>query len=114
MTSSAQTFARLEAALAAIAPRIVACSGGIDSMLLATLAYRASPSNTLIAHALSPAVPTEATERLKSWAAREHWTVEFVSSGEFADEKYLAMADRLENVGFDFALRDKPDGWWDR
>ena len=25
-----------------------------------------------------------------------------------------AMADRLENVGFDFALRDKPDGWWDR
>ena len=33
-----------------------------------------------------------------------------VPHGPFTDR----MADRLEDAGFDLALRDKPDGWWDR
>jgi uncharacterized protein len=81
---------RLADVLAAIGPRIVACSGGIDSMLLATVAHRAAPDHTIMAHAISAAVPREASERVRFWAAREFWNLEQISSGEFEDEQYLS------------------------
>jgi len=80
----------LLAVLAGIAPRIIACSGGIDSLLLATLAHRQSPTETMVAHAVSPAVPTEATERVKAWAKKEQWNLKIVSTGEFENESYLS------------------------
>ncbi|MGE0385604.1 MAG: ATPase [Gammaproteobacteria bacterium] len=83
-------LAALGSLLAGIAPRIVACSGGIDSLLLATIAHRADPRRTVITHARSPAVPAEAGQRLAHWAAREGWNVQYLASGEFADEQYLA------------------------
>ena len=70
-------------------PRVIACSGGIDSMLLATVAHRQAPGATTVAHAVSPAVPAEATTRVRSWGQREGWQVEIVSSGEFDNEDYL-------------------------
>ena len=82
--------ARIERALLDIRPRIIACSGGIDSTLLATLAHRLAPEDTVVAHAVSPAVPAEATARVRDWAVKERWRLEIVRSGEFADERYLS------------------------
>lgn len=80
----------LHGCLAGMPARIIACSGGIDSMLLATVAHRANCGVTWIAHAMSPAVPTEATQRVRHWADREGWRLEIVRSGEFGDENYLS------------------------
>jgi len=76
--------------LSRIKPRVIACSGGIDSLLLATVAHRQDPAATVVAHALSPAVPTEATNRVKEWAEREGWNLQQVVSGEFYSEDYLS------------------------
>ena len=81
---------RLLAVIADISPRVIACSGGIDSMLLATLASRQNAAATTVAHAISPAVPGDATLRLRDWAAREGWRLEIVVSGEFDSEDYLS------------------------
>ena len=86
----AEEIGRLKAVLDELTPRVIACSGGIDSLLLATIAFRRAPDQTRIAHAISPAVPQEATQRVRDWAARERWEVEWVQSGEFADERYLS------------------------
>jgi len=58
-------------------------------MLLATLAHRQSPTATVVAHAVSPAVPTEASQRVSDWAEQEGWNFFVVESGEFEDEDYL-------------------------
>jgi tRNA(Ile)-lysidine synthase TilS/MesJ len=48
---------------------IVAVSGGVDSMTLATLARRLiGRARVVMAHAVSPAVPAEATERVRRLA----------------------------------------------
>jgi uncharacterized protein len=59
-------------------------------MLLATLAHRADPDHTWVAHAVSPAVPSDATERVRNWAAQEGWQLSVVRSAEFEDENYLS------------------------
>lgn len=81
---------RITRALDMIRPRVVACSGGIDSLLLATLAHRQAPDATIIAHAISPAVPEEATQRVRDRAATEGWALRIIRSGEFDDERYLS------------------------
>ncbi len=68
---------------------IVACSGGVDSLLLATEASGRLRHRVLVAHAVSPAVPVEATRRVQEWAAREGWRLKIVDSGEFEDEAYV-------------------------
>ena len=75
--------------------RIVACSGGIDSLVLATLAHRAAPEQTIVAHTVTPAVPGPGTARVVAFAEREGWNLELVRSSEFDDERYLSNpADR--------------------
>jgi pyridinium-3,5-biscarboxylic acid mononucleotide sulfurtransferase len=80
----------LDAVLAAIPDRTIACSGGVDSMLLATVAHRADPDATLVAHDVTPAVPSAATARVVAHAATEGWSLRLVRSGEFEDEAYLS------------------------
>lgn len=80
----------LDGHLAALGPSAVALSGGVDSMTLAVLAHRANPGQVEMFHALSPAVPPEATERVRRYAAREGWTLHVFDAGEFADQRYLA------------------------
>lgn len=80
----------LQELLTGITPRVIACSGGIDSLLLATIAHRQDATATIVAHALSPAVPGEATARVKAWAEREGWALTLVRSGEFQSEAYLS------------------------
>ena len=90
ITSTAEPAQRLRQLLAKMPTRVIACSGGIDSMLLATLAGRLEQGQTLVVHALSPAVPAEATARLRHWAAREGWRLRTLESGEFDSEDYLS------------------------
>lgn len=80
----------LEAVLADCRPRIVACSGGIDSLLLATIAHRQDPGSTAVAHTVTPAVPGEGTARVLAHARRESWQIQLVRSREFDDERYLS------------------------
>ena len=89
--ASGSAQARLAAVLSAIeGPLAVAVSGGVDSVTLATFAHRAAGSRAEAFHAVSPAVPEEATERVKRFAANQGWRLRIVDAREFADESYLA------------------------
>lgn len=83
------TLSAIEAVLADATPRVIACSGGVDSLTLATVAWRQRPDDTVIAHAVTPAVPAAATARVHAAADRGRWRFESVSSNEFDDPRYL-------------------------
>lgn len=68
----------------------VAVSGGVDSMTLAVLAHRTRHAATTMFHAVSPAVPPEASERVRRYAHREGWDLEMFDAGEFGDTNYLS------------------------
>jgi pyridinium-3,5-biscarboxylic acid mononucleotide sulfurtransferase len=80
---------RLEAVLAQIGPLAVALSGGVDSMTLAVVAGRRLGAGATMIHAVSPAVPPEASARVNAYARREGWPLEIIDAGEFADPNYL-------------------------
>lgn len=67
----------------------VAVSGGVDSMTLAVAAHRQLGSNATMFHAISPAVPPEATERVSRFAASRGWDLRIIDAGEFTDPEYL-------------------------
>ena len=68
----------------------VAVSGGVDSMTLALLAGRRSAADCAMFHAVSPAVPAEATARVQEYAVREGWRLTVLDAGEFDDPAYRA------------------------
>ena len=81
---------RLEAALCRIErPLAVAVSGGIDSLTLATLAHRLRPETAMF-HAVSAAVPGDATARVERLAADQGWRLQVIDAGEFEDASYMA------------------------
>jgi len=80
--------AELTEILARIGPCSVAVSGGVDSMTLAVLAGRTLGRDAVMVHAVSPAVPPEATERVAATARSEGWRLERIDAGEFEDENY--------------------------
>jgi uncharacterized protein len=67
----------------------VAVSGGVDSMTLAVVAHRDPAVRAEMFHAVSPAVPPEATERVQRFAEREGWNLRIIDAQEFADPDYL-------------------------
>jgi pyridinium-3,5-biscarboxylic acid mononucleotide sulfurtransferase len=79
----------LTAALRRLGDVAVAVSGGVDSMTLAVVAHRDPAVRAEMFHAVSPAVPTEATERVRRYAAREGWNLRIVDAQEFGDPDYL-------------------------
>ena len=81
-------LAKLEGVLRDIGPVAVAVSGGVDSLTLATLAHRTLRGEVEMFHAISPAVPPEASARVRSLAAREGWTLSVVDAGEFRNADY--------------------------
>ena len=90
MNAIAAPLDRLEAALAALDTIACAVSGGVDSLTLATFAHRRFGSRVAMFHAVSPAVPEEATLRSQALADREGWTLTIIDAGEFANSQYRA------------------------
>ena len=88
MSEVTNPLAKLEGILREIGQVGVAVSGGVDSLTLATLAHRASPGRVEMFHAVSPAVPEEATGRVRTLAASEGWKLAVVDAGEFGDADY--------------------------
>lgn len=68
----------------------VAVSGGVDSLTLATVIHQRMPDRSTMFHAVSPAVPAEATGRVEDLAKRYDWTLRIIDAGEFADADYRA------------------------
>lgn len=83
-------LARVAAVLAPMGRAAVAVSGGVDSLTLATIAQRTLGRDARMLHAVSPAVPPEATTRVRHEAARQGWRLELIDAGEFADPAYRA------------------------
>jgi uncharacterized protein len=73
--------------LTALGPVAIAVSGGIDSLTLATAAHRLTPGVTMH-HAVSPAVPADATARTRAEAARQGWMLDVFDADEFNDPAY--------------------------
>ncbi|HEX5796647.1 MAG TPA: hypothetical protein VFY19_12465, partial [Geminicoccaceae bacterium] len=82
-------LAALDAVLDQIGSAAVAVSGGVDSMTLAVVAGRRLGARAAMIHAVSPAVPPEASARVQAYALRECWALEVIDAGEFADPDYL-------------------------
>lgn len=87
MTGSLQ-HAALGAVLESFDTLAIAVSGGVDSMTLATFADRRAPGAIQMIHAVSPAVPAEASGRVRSVAADEGWDLTITGAGEFDDPRY--------------------------
>lgn len=79
--------ARVEAVLDKLPGLAVAVSGGVDSLTLAHLASRRL-GKVRAFHAMSPAVPAEATARVRAEAERAGWELVVLDAGEFADPRY--------------------------
>lgn len=80
----------LRAVLASIDRAAVAVSGGVDSMTLAVVAHRTAGTEIEVFHAVSPAVPPEATARVRRHAEVESWSLRIIDAGEFDDTDYRA------------------------
>jgi uncharacterized protein len=90
LSAIADKAAELDAVLGDMSAVAVAVSGGVDSMTLAVAAARRLGARAEMIHAVSPAVPPEATVRVQDYAAREGWRLQMIDAGEFADPDYLA------------------------
>jgi pyridinium-3,5-biscarboxylic acid mononucleotide sulfurtransferase len=69
----------------------VAVSGGVDSVTLAVLAHRTARqtgASVSMLHASSPAVPPEATARVRLLARQESWSLTVIDAQEFANAQY--------------------------
>ena len=81
--------AALESALSGMGRVAVAVSGGVDSLTLASFAHRLLGADCEMYHAVSPAVPGEATQRAQLLACREGWALHIIDAGEFESAEYM-------------------------
>jgi uncharacterized protein len=91
MTEDAsQHITAIQALLDEMGEVSVAVSGGIDSVTLAVLASRTPNISVQMYHAVSPAVPAQATERVRQLSRAYAWDLQILDAQEFADEDYLS------------------------
>ena len=57
-------------------------------MTLATFAHRRNERGVFVIHAVSPAVPADATRRVQALAEAEGWRLTMTGAGEFDDPRY--------------------------
>ena len=81
---------RLNSELSRLGGAAIAVSGGVDSLTLATVAAETMCARVRMFHAMSPAVPAEATARTIALAEARGWVLEVFDAGEFADPAYRA------------------------
>ncbi|MDW8123897.1 MAG: hypothetical protein RMJ04_03870 [Geminicoccaceae bacterium] len=86
----AERLARLRDVLSGFPRLAVATSGGVDSTTLGVFAHRLLGARALLVHAVSPAVPEAATERLRALARSEGFALRLIDAGELADPRYRA------------------------
>ena len=67
-------------ALIEYGPLAVAVSGGVDSMTLAVTAHRVLGDDARMLHAVSPAVPEDASGRVHAYADREGWRLDVIDA----------------------------------
>ena len=79
--------ARLTAIFSSMGNAALAVSGGVDSMTLAHIAV-GSGARIQVFHAISPAVPGHATDRVRIHAKDNGWDLHVVGAGEFDDPAY--------------------------
>lgn len=82
--------AELRKVLVGLRQVAVAVSGGVDSLTLASVANEVLGRDAHMFHAVSPAVPSEATDRTTTLAKRRGWDLRIIDAGEFADDRYMA------------------------
>ena len=87
---ASDSLTRLQAILAPLRLAAVAVSGGVDSLTLARIAYDALGENVTMYHAVSPAVPAEATARVRHLAAQYGWRLHVIDAGEFNSADYMS------------------------
>ena len=89
MVGAASVPPALVGALARHAELAIAVSGGVDSVTLAHAAHQVRAGEVRVFHAVSPAVPAEATARVQRHATAAGWDLHVIDAGEFADPDYL-------------------------
>lgn len=67
----------------------VAVSGGVDSLTLARFAHNVLGDKVTMFHAVSPAVPEEATQRVRALAQAYGWQIKIIDAGEFSSPDYM-------------------------
>ena len=85
----ADQLTTLQTLLDEIGQVAVAVSGGVDSLTLATVAQQQLGARTAMYHAVSPAVPMQATERVQRLATQQHWRLQILDTGEFQRQDYI-------------------------
>ncbi len=70
-------------------PLYIALSGGIDSLTLMTVAASVRLAPTIAMHAVSAAVPIEATERCRQLAKQNGWQLQEIDALEFENANYV-------------------------
>jgi uncharacterized protein len=85
-------LSRLRADLAAFGRVVVACSGGVDSCLLAVVAHQELGPSALVVTAVSPAVPAEEVNQVEALAAEHGFRWRSVRTEELARPGYVANA----------------------
>lgn len=80
---------RLENILIRRGSGAVAVSGGVDSLTLAEV-INLTFGEVQAFHAISPAVPTAATDRVRHYSKKGSWDLEVFDAGEFKDKNYLS------------------------
>jgi len=85
-------LSRLRGDLARSGRLVVACSGGVDSCLLAVVAHQALGPSALAVTAVSPAVPPEEVAQVEALAADFGFRWRAVETAELARPGYVANA----------------------
>ena len=87
--ASGDPVERLRSVIGEIGPMAIALSGGVDSMTLAHVAHQCLGGDGVMFHALSPAVPSDASARVRRHAEAAGWRLEVINAGEMGDPRYL-------------------------